>query len=73
MSRPIQSGPMMPLAIMAVLALVIPVIWAANSTSSLKTSSAKAPVMTVPTNEPKVLLKSPTPKVYPSGKMPLSY
>ncbi len=48
--QPLHSGPMMPLAIMAVFALMVPIIVVANTNQQVKTSNAMR--LTVPTNEP---------------------
>lgn len=80
--QPLHQGPIMPLAIMAVFALMIPILFIANNNKEVQTSNAMR--MTVPTNEPryvdpgmnanmtptpKATTKTMSPKATPRGMM----
>mgnify|MGYP000938007940 CR=1 FL=1 len=82
--KPLHSGPILPLAIMAIFAVMIPVISATNNARN--TQAVNAMRLKLPTNEPvyrgpevEMPAESTMPKqtpratAYPSGKMPVMY
>ncbi len=61
--KPLHHGPMMPLAIMAVFALMVPILVVSNNTNEIKRSNAMR--MRVPTNEPTYQLTNEDPTATP--------
>lgn len=81
MSRPLHQGPVLPLAIMVMFALMIPMVSMVNRPQNVSDVSAKK--VTVPTNEPVYMgdevpfpsptpTNSPKPRVNPSNRGSMS-
>lgn len=76
MAKPLHHGPVLPLALAAMFALMIPVFWAANTTKEIRSSNAMR--LTLPTNEPyynadeNPTRPTPTPKAVKTPR-PVSY
>lgn len=67
-AKKLHQGPILPLALMAMLALAIPVFFVANSKSNLENSNAAGFRFTKPTNEPTYLLDDSQATPVPTSK-----
>lgn len=84
MKKNISHGPMLPLAIVTMIVLLVPIFFVSNTPTRLKNADAAFRRVTVPTNEPNVMMEdtSPTrptpvvtatPKSYPVRTSPPAY
>lgn len=67
-TQKLHEGPVLPLAIMAMFALMVPVFFIANRNQQIKQTNAAPIRFTVPTNEPHVQF-SPIPSSKPNTMM----